>query len=307
MERKYYGINEVQAKMAKQMMSFNDYVEGSKTKEYKQMVDKVYDLAEKIAKKRPDEAKRAEKLACKYSLQLATYFNQESRIGCMCPSVMISGAGNFPVKKKQKQNAAWERNYEFYNKTQGIIEKLNNILLMKEIIKADDEKAIEKLQKKLDKMVAEQEMMKKANAYYRKWKTMKGFDGVSDDTAKQMDEAIEKSMYQKPYEPWRLSNNNANIKRVKSRIANLEQVKSEGTKKEENEYFKVVENSEAMRLQLYFDEKPSAEVREVLKTNGFRFSPKNNNAWQRQLTNNARYACERVIKQLKEMEGADNE
>lgn len=307
MERKYYEINETQARIAKRMMSFDDYVEGSKTNEYKEMVDKVYDLAENIAKKRPDEAERAEKLACKYSLQLATYFNQDSRIGCMCPSVMISGAGNFPVKKKQKQNAAWERNHEFYNKTQGIIEKLNNILLMKEIIKADDEKAIEKLQKKLDKMVAEQEMMKKANAYYRKWKTMKGFDGVSDDTAKQMDEAIEKSMYQKPYEPWRLSNNNANIKRVKKRLANLEYVKAEGTKKEENKYCKVVENTEAMRLQLYFDEKPSAEVRAVLKANGFRFSPKNNNAWQRQLTNNARYACERVIKKLKEMEGEENE
>ena len=307
MERKYYEINETQARIAKRMMSFDDYVEGSKTNEYKEMVDKVYDLAENIAKKRPDEAERAEKLACKYSLQLATYFNQDSRIGCMCPSVMISGAGNFPVKKKQKQNAAWERNHEFYNKTRGIIEKLNNILLMKEIIKADDEKAIEKLQKKLDKMVAEQEMMKKANAYYRKWKTMKGFDGVSDDTAKQMDEAIEKSMYQKPYEPWRLSNNNANIKRVKKRLANLEYVKAEGTKKEENKYCKVVENTEAMRLQLYFDEKPSAEVRAVLKANGFRFSPKNNNAWQRQLTNNARYACERVIKKLKEMEGEENE
>ena len=56
MERKYYGINETQAKMAKQMMSFNDYVAGSKTKEYKEMVDKVYDLAERL--QRNDQMKQ---------------------------------------------------------------------------------------------------------------------------------------------------------------------------------------------------------------------------------------------------------
>ena len=55
------------------------------------------------------------------------------------------------------------------------------------------------------------------------------------------------------------------------------------------ESVKVIENTEIMRLQLVFDGKPSDDVRAALKKHGFRWSPKNE-AWQRQLTDNARYA-----------------
>ena len=65
----------------------------------------------------------------------------------------------------------------------------------------------------------------------------------------------------------------------------------------------MVENTEIMRLQLFFDGKPEADVRSVLKSNGFKWAP-SQEVWQRQLTTNARYALERVIKELKEMQGA---
>ena len=103
MERLYCTINEEQARIAHDMMSMSDYKVGSKTEEYKGYVDKVYDLAEKVAEARPREADRVEALAKRYSKRMAEYMNRESNIGCRCPSVMISGAGNFPVKKKEKQ------------------------------------------------------------------------------------------------------------------------------------------------------------------------------------------------------------
>lgn len=56
----------------------------------------------------------------------------------------------------------------------------------------------------------------------------------------------------------------------------------------------VVKNREEDRLQILFDEKPDAETISKLKHNGFRWSPRFK-AWQRQLTNNAYYACARVI------------
>lgn len=65
----------------------------------------------------------------------------------------------------------------------------------------------------------------------------------------------------------------------------------------ENKHFKVEQNVELNRLQLKFDGKPTQEIRDVLKQNGFKWSPKNE-AWQRQLTPNARIATERVIKQI---------
>ena len=48
-----------------------------------------------------------------------------------------------------------------------------------------------------------------------------------------------------------------------------------------------------MRLQLFFDNKPEAEIRDILKKHGFKWSPKNS-CWQRQLTNNAKYALSQV-------------
>ena len=117
MERLYCTINEEQARIAHDMMSMSDYKVGSKTEEYRGYVDKAYDLAEKVAEARPRETDRVEALAKRYSKRMAEYMNRESNIGCRCPSVMISGAGNFPVKKKEKQVQAWEKNHQFYTET----------------------------------------------------------------------------------------------------------------------------------------------------------------------------------------------
>lgn len=105
MERLYCTINEEQARIAHDMMSMSDYKVGSKTEEYRGYVDKAYDLAEKVTEARPRETDRVEALAKRYSKRMAEYMNRESNIGCRCPSVMISGAGNFPVKKKRETSA----------------------------------------------------------------------------------------------------------------------------------------------------------------------------------------------------------
>ena len=96
MERVYFSINEKGARTAHNMMSFRDYKEGSKTAEYKGYVDKAYDLAEKIIKERPNQEERVTSMAARYSKRMAEYFTRDIHIGCMCPSVMISGAGEEP-------------------------------------------------------------------------------------------------------------------------------------------------------------------------------------------------------------------
>ena len=101
-ERIYYEINEQSARSAHEMMSFRDYKEGSLTAEYKGYVDKAYDLADKVAESRPEEAARVYDIANRYSKKMAANLNDRSRIGCMCPSVMICGPANFPVRKKDR-------------------------------------------------------------------------------------------------------------------------------------------------------------------------------------------------------------
>lgn len=303
-ERKYFPINERDARAAHNMMSMRDYAEGSTTADYRSAVDKAYDIADKVAEKKPEEAERAYRLAERYSKKMAEYYNKESSIGMMCPSVMISGPANFPVKKKDRQVAAWQRNHEFYQYVQGIIGKIENILYGKEIIKSDDERAVEKLEEKLDDLKSMQERMKAANKAIRMKDTEAG-----DDALREMgysEEAIKK--LREPdfcgrigYPSYQLTNNNQNIHRIEERIKRLKAVKEKGSSEQEYETFKVVENTEAMRYQIIFNGKPDVEVRALLKSNGFKWAP-SQGAWQRQITTNGKYALDSVVNKLKEME-----
>lgn len=304
MERIYYQINEESAKQAHNMMSFREYVPGSLTSEYKGYVDSVYDLADKAAKERPEEAGRIYGIAERYSKKMADNLNAKSRIGCMCPSVMISGAGNFPVKKKEKQNAAADRNYQEFQEIQKLKDKIMSIVNGKDIIKSGDADAIEKLEKKLETLKVEQEKMKAANKAIRMKDTEKGNEklrklGYTDEQIIELRNPD--YLGRSGFPSYALTNNNQNIHRVEERLRKLKAAKAKENAESENKYFRVVENTEIMRLQLFFNEKPDALTRDILKKNGFRWSPKNE-VWQRQLTDNARYSLKRVMKALEEME-----
>lgn len=175
----------------------------------------------------------------------------------------------------------------------------------REIIKSDDERAIEKLEEKLEDMKNAQERMKAANKAIRLKDTEAG-----DDLLREMgysEEAIKK--LREPdfcgrvgYPSFELTNNNANIRRVEERIKSLKAAKERGSSEQEYKTFKAVENTEAMRYQIIFDGKPEEEIRTLLKSNGFKWAP-SQGAWQRQITGNGKWAFNRVIEKLKEMEG----
>lgn len=57
---------------------------------------------------------------------------------------------------------------------------------------------------------------------------------------------------------------------------------------------RVVENGPLNRIQIFFAEKPSDEMRSRLKKRGFRWSP-SQGAWQRHLNNAGRYAVNEVL------------
>jgi hypothetical protein len=61
--------------------------------------------------------------------------------------------------------------------------------------------------------------------------------------------------------------------------------------------FQVERNTDINRLQLKFDGKPSENVRSILKSNGFRWSPREG-AWQRQLGANSEGSLSRVVEKL---------
>lgn len=308
-ERQYFPINENMAKLAHDMMSMRDYPEGSKTAEYKGYVDKAYDLAERIAVERPKQAARAWQLATAYARRMADNLNAASRIGTMCPSILICGAGNFPVRKKEKQNAAADRNHAEFAEIQGYIAKLESILHGKEIIRADDEYAIILLEEKLSKLEAQQEFMKGVNAYWRKHKTIEGCPELTTEQAEELRDKMCRfgSIDDKPFPGYITTNNAANIRRIKERIANLNTEKSRETQETvlEDIGVTVKENIKDMRIQLFFEDKPDSEVRDALKHRAFKWSPRNG-CWQRQLTNNARYATRHIIEEIRKLQGEQN-
>lgn len=301
---KYYEINEEVARQARGMWSFSEYEHGSKTAEYRAAVDRCYAEVDRL----PEELKeKGAAMADRYARRLAEWYNKQFRIEMMCPSVMICGGSNFPVRKKEKQNAAQDRHYQLYKEIQQIPDKIAGLLRGANIIKSGDADALEKLQQKVEKLEAWQAEMKEANAYYRKHKSLKGYKDFSDERAEELDKAISETWYQKPFAPFELTNNNAKIKSAKARIAQIERLKKEAADTAEQpeadetaDLYKVVENAEIMRLQVIFDGKPNSEARSVMKRNGFRWAP-SSGAWQRQLTQNAKYALKRVQEELQEL------
>lgn len=306
-ERKYYPIDENAARLSHQMMSMRDYPEGSKTAEYRKYADRAYDLAERIAQERAKQADWAWRIAERYARKMADNLNAGSRIGTMCPSIMISGGGNFPIRKKEKQNAVSDRNMQEFQELQGYLDRLEQILHGKEVIRSDEEDAIEQLEDKFDKLEGAQVQMKEVNAYYRKHKTFDGCPDLTEKERRQIEEDWARGRYKGiPFPPYALSNNNANMKRIRQRIEGLKREKSwESTEQEiacGGLDVTVKENVEEMRIQLFFEDKPEPEVRDLLKGEAFKWSP-HNECWQRQLTDNARNAVKRVLKKFSEFSG----
>ena len=300
MERIYFDINEKMAGHARSMWSFSEYKPGSTTEEYKSYVNEAYNLADEVAAKDEKAGVRAYAVAERYSKRMAEYFNRDISINLMCPSVMICGPANFPVKKKNRQIAAFDSNREFFNETQKLLDKIKSISNGTEVIKSNDEDCIERLEYKLETLKALQEKMKSANVAIRKKDKEEGnLDllalGYSPDQIKELRTPDFGGRI--GYPAYMLQNNNQEIHRVEDRINSLKTVKERGTTEEENEGYTYKEDAELMRIQFIFDDKPDEETRKILKQYGFRWAP-SQGAWQRQLTTNGQRSAKFVKKAL---------
>lgn len=75
---------------------------------------------------------------------------------------------------------------------------------------------------------------------------------------------------------------------------------------EECSLFSVEQNTEDNRIKLFFEGKPENSIRDLLKSNGWKFAP-STKAWQRQLTPNAIWSLASISKKINEMDkGAKN-
>ena len=291
----YHTINEEAARRANDMNSFRDYKAGSATAEYRRMVDAATELAER-QKKRVDPMyhEKIDRLLETYCRKLAENMNASYSIEARCPSILISGGGNFPVRKKEKQNAARDRNLEEWNYIQGLLDKIRSVGTGG--ISSDDPQAVEKLEAKLAALEKHQETMKAANTAIRMKDPAKGDAKLAElgytpeDIAKLREPDFCGRI---GYPAYLLQNNNANIRRIRGRIEELKKRTENTPEGWEFDGGRVVVNTAENRLQIIFDGKPDADIRTELKSEGFRWAP-SQGAWQRQLTDNAMRAARRL-------------
>ncbi len=175
--------------------------------------------------------------------------------------------------------------------------------MVKRVIKSTDENALEDLKKRLNSLETTREGMKARNKYYKQKGTMKGYEGMDDIRAESMNETAQKNYCKLPYAPYQLQNLAQDIRRTKLRIKELEmeQNREEEVYDTEGLGFEIVENKEIGRLQIIFSDKAEKKVWERLRHSGFVFS-RTNQAFQRQLNENARRAAKSFIKEQREME-----
>lgn len=200
--------------------------------------------------------------------------------------------------RKMEQSIAASEKAAYYEHKAEAAERNNAIF-------SDDPEALAKLTAKMESLQMAQTRMKQINAYYRKHGTCQGFHGLSDDQAEKLDDRVRNgySWEKMPYPAYALSNNNQEIRRLKERIKQLTEARELGYQGWEFEGGKVVANAENNRLQIFFDEIPSSELRQELKGRGFRWA-RSEGAWQRQLTDNAIYSASR-IQALQPTDGSD--
>ena len=296
----YYPINEKTARLSHDMMSMSDYQEGWKTAEYRQLVDIAAAMAEREKKRKPDYADAIDSLLDRYARKLAEWMNTESSIGTMCPSILIAGGDGVSARKKERQNRRMDAHMGKRTEIDKLLDRMHTIGTGG--IKAGDANALVKLEAKRDDLTELQDRMKAVNAYWRKNKTLDGCELLTTEQIEKLKADMGRNWRTDcaPFPSYHLTNNNAEIRRLDKRIKELMEVKAGGDKEysaENVDGLKVIENTAIMRIQLIFDDRPDASVRDILKSWGFRWSP-SQGAWQRMLNSNGRNAARMAVEKI---------
>lgn len=172
-------------------------------------------------------------------------------------------------------------------------------------ISSDDPEAVRKLLKQLQNRIQSQELMKAFNVAIRKNKTretqLEAVVKLGWSESEAMKLLNGDFCGRVGFASYSLQNNNAQITRLKGRIAELARTKEKATdSREEHDGFIFEIDSEENRILFIFEGKPEEDIRTLLKSNAFKWSP-TRGAWVRKVTANALADAGRVKAALKNM------
>ena len=259
-------------------------------------VNRIYKELSKHAKS-PEQKSILKREIEEFQRDYASKENQRLSKHSSIYSTMIAGRSNFNSKQASKRSDSYDKTArevtEWKSKAIGRISKK----LQKQGIR-DEGGEIQVMRNKLDIAEKKQAAMKLINKVRKSKK-------LSDD--EKVDKIIKETGFKKAtatnainaefsgFEPYMLTNNNANIKRMKDRIATMEAMDAKPTTSETVNGVEIVDSSEDDRVQLFFDGKPDDTMRDKLKGSGWRWAP-SVGAWQRKRTDAAIQSAKQILK-----------
>lgn len=216
-----------------------------------------------------------------------------------CYSVLVVGPARFNSRRHERMNdyerAARQRLQDWRDKVVKRINRQERLTGWQEV---------ERLQSKLDTLTELQEKMKAVNKIVRNSKLSEIEQheelealGLSVRTINEVMAEPQYSFLKKGFQTYQLSNNLAKIKATQAAIERHKAMAEAEDKEIEFNGGRVVVCNSEERMRFYFDSIPTVEVRNMMKRNAFKWSPKNG-AWQRQLTANCKFDTKRILAEL---------
>ncbi len=202
----------------------------------------------------------------------------------------------------EKSREKSQQHYEQYQKMSNAI-PLGQPILTDHYSANATRRGYEKMHSQFDKSI---EADNKAEYYDNKVEAIENNNSISSDDPKAIEklqariEQLEKAKIEvkaRPHEWYELPYLNADIRRLKDRIKEIQEL--EELQFEEITFTggKAILNRDINRIQILFDDKPSEEVRNILKHRGFKWS-RYEQAWQRLYNKNTIYATNRAIEEI---------
>lgn len=326
----HVALDEGKKRLATNSSTFVDDKGGMLEKEANQFLKRFIDGFGDLGKYTDEQFAYITQRTKEYTALLKSEFDDIAYREGNNPSWVTAGPAKYDYGKFEKKLQAQMNATEKYDeKRQRFIE--NTERQLKQMIPAEEQIAYwktgkfkygekiddsdplikEKYEAKLLYLKEQQELMKNANQYFRKNKTMVGFEGFSEEQNRTLDTALQKKISEysernpdwaktvKPFESFQLTNNNATIKATEQMVQKISKRLESSVDSAVTEFNggKLIRNKQVNRLQIDFDEKPDSDMIGKLKGEAWKWSPKNG-VWQRQLTENAERSAKRILGNL---------
>lgn len=231
----------------------------------------------------------------RYARALKENYLATAKSRAVAPSPMVVGRSNYKGNRK-KAHAIEQKAINAMDKAQSDLAAAIKRQSPNAPISSDRPTAIEEIEDRISVRTEKQELMKAVNKAYSNYKKNK----KSLDTApipevyKNVIRKFEPDpMLDRPFPAYELTNNGAEIRRLKKRVEQLKAQRKDVSKGVSFEGGAIIDNVEENRLQIKYDKKPDAETIKKLKSFGFKWAP-SKGVWQRFRGSSANYAAREV-------------